>query len=65
MQNIFDFRNEVIDEYSKYSRSFIEINAKDIKETVDTEYEAGKYWLATHSKIRLLPHPRSCTLRLR
>lgn len=46
MQNIFDFRNEVIDEYSKYSRSFIEINAKDIKETVDAEYEAGKYWPA-------------------
>ena len=43
-QNIFDFRNEIIDEYSKYSRSFIEINAEDIKDAVDKEYKAGKYW---------------------
>ena len=44
MKNVFDFRNELIDEYSSFSRSFTKISALDISELVQTQYDAGRYW---------------------
>ena len=46
MQNIFDFRNDIIEEYKKYSRSFVKIKSEDIKKFVDNEYLKGRYWPA-------------------
>ncbi|TDQ38961.1 DEAD/DEAH box helicase [Thiopseudomonas denitrificans] len=44
MENVFDFRNELISEYSAFSRSFAKIAAADIKQLVEAEYVNGRYW---------------------
>lgn len=44
-QDVFSYRNAVIDEYSRFSRSFTKIKAADIKSKVDAEYDANcRYW---------------------
>ncbi|MFP8968487.1 DEAD/DEAH box helicase [Pokkaliibacter sp. CJK22405] len=44
MENVFKFRDELIDEYSSFSRSFVSIGAIDIKNLVEKEYIDGRYW---------------------
>jgi superfamily II DNA/RNA helicase len=44
MQNVFRFRDDLIGAYSSFSRSFIQINAQDIYEEIEKEYQAGRYW---------------------
>lgn len=44
MENVFNFRDELIAEYSSFSRSFVSIAANDIKEYVEREYQNGRYW---------------------
>jgi len=44
VQDVFDFRNRLIDEYSAFSRSFSKIAAADLAAKVDDEYERGRYW---------------------
>ena len=44
MQNVFSFRDKIIDEYSIFSRSFSKISAKDIYDEVERQYNAGRYW---------------------
>ena len=44
MQNVFSFRDKIIDEYSIFSRSFSKISATDILEEVEKQYNAGRYW---------------------
>jgi hypothetical protein len=44
MKNVFDFRDSVIGDYSRFSRSFTRISAPDIKRRVDAAYEKGRYW---------------------
>ncbi len=44
MQNVFAFRDKIIDEYSVFSRSFSKISAHDITEEVEKQYNAGRYW---------------------
>jgi len=44
MQNVFRFRNDLIDQYSSFSRSFTRIAATDIQNHVEAEYKAGRYW---------------------
>ena len=39
MQDVFNYRDEVIKEYQSFSRSFTNISAPDIKAVVDAEYE--------------------------
>ena len=43
MQDVFDFRNCLIDEYSAFSRSFSKIAAPDLLQKVEDEYERGRY----------------------
>lgn len=43
-QNVFGYRDAVIDEYRSFSRSFTKFQAQDIKKVVDAEYENGRYW---------------------
>ena len=43
-QNVFSYRDAVIDEYNRFSRSFTKISADDIKRVVDAEYANGRYW---------------------
>ena len=44
MQNVFSFRDKIIEEYSIFSRSFSKISAPDIVEEVEKLYSAGRYW---------------------
>lgn len=44
MKSVFKFRDSVIDQYRSFSRSFTKIQAQDILQTVETEYEKERYW---------------------
>ncbi len=44
MDNVFDFRDQLVEEYSLFSRSFTRIAAADIQKEVDRQYAAGRYW---------------------
>jgi Lhr-like helicase len=44
MDNVFDFRNRLISEYSAFSRSFSKVSAADILAKVEDEYGLGRYW---------------------
>ena len=44
--DVFDFRNELIEEYARFSRSFARIRSDDISREVDTAYDAGRFWPA-------------------
>lgn len=44
MQNVFSFRDNMIEEYSLFSRSFSKITAHDLSSTVEAQYAAGRYW---------------------
>lgn len=44
MDNVFDFRNRLINEYSSFSRSFSKVCAQDILSRVEQEYDRGRYW---------------------
>lgn len=44
--DVFAFRDELVAEYSKFSRSFTRIRAEDIARAVDDAYAAGRFWPA-------------------
>lgn len=44
MNNVFDFRDQLINEYSSFSRSFSRISAPDIRDEVERQYADGRYW---------------------
>ncbi|MXW11080.1 MAG: DEAD/DEAH box helicase [Gammaproteobacteria bacterium] len=44
--DVFAFRDELVAEYSRFSRSFTRIRAPDISRTVDAAYAAGRFWPA-------------------
>ena len=46
MMDVFEFRNEIIDDYKSFTRSFTRIRAKDIKRAVDEAYADDLFWPA-------------------
>ena len=44
--DVFAFRNELVAEYERFSRSFTRIRADDITRVVDDSYAAGRFWPA-------------------
>jgi len=44
--DVFAFRDELIAEYARFSRSFTRIRAEDISQEVDAAYQAGRFWPA-------------------
>ncbi|MDE2659005.1 MAG: DEAD/DEAH box helicase, partial [Acidobacteriota bacterium] len=44
--DVFAFRDELVAEYSRFSRSFTRIRAADISRAVDGAYAAGRFWPA-------------------
>ena len=44
MQDIFQLREKLIEEYRSFSRSFTHIGAEDIRQAVDAEYARQRYW---------------------
>ena len=44
--DVFAFREELVSEYERFSRSFAIIRAEDIREAVDKAYAGGRFWPA-------------------
>lgn len=44
MDNVFSFRDRLIEDYSTFSRSFSRIAAEDIRREVERQYAEGRYW---------------------
>lgn len=44
MENVFQFRDNLISEYSLFSRSFVKVSASDIKKLIEEEYKNSRYW---------------------
>ena len=44
MDNVFQFRDQLIERYSSFSRSFVRIAAPDILAEVERQYAQGRYW---------------------
>ena len=44
MDNVFQFRNQLIERYGSFSRSFVRIAAPDIQAEVEHQYAQGRYW---------------------
>ncbi|QDS15201.1 DEAD/DEAH box helicase [Xanthomonas arboricola] len=44
MDNVFHFRDQLIDRYGSFSRSFVHIAAPDIQAEVERQYAKGRYW---------------------
>ena len=54
MKDIFEFRDNLIESFSKFSRSFTRVSAPDIKEVLDAEYGNGRFW--PEPLIQVNPH---------
>jgi hypothetical protein len=44
--DVFEFRDRLVSEYERFTRSFVRIRAPDIKSYVEAEYAAGRFWPA-------------------
>ena len=44
--NVFEFRNHLIADYQRFSRSFTKIRADDIQAFVKGEYRDERFWPA-------------------
>ncbi len=45
MDNVFQFRDQLIKQYSRFSRSFTRIAAQDIRDEVERQYQNGRQYL--------------------
>jgi hypothetical protein len=54
MQNVFAFRDKLIEEYRAFSRSFTRIAASDIRNGVEDQYSKNRYW--PEPLIQINPH---------
>ena len=62
MDDVFQFRDKLIKEYERFSRSFVQIAAPDIRNKVEEEYANGRYW--PEPLVQINPHyQRSGTIR--
>lgn len=44
--DVFEFRNRLIEDYARFSRSFTQIHAEDIRDAVEAAYRSGRFWPA-------------------
>jgi len=44
VDDVFQFRKQLVDRYSNFSRSFVRIAAPDIEREVERQYQDGRYW---------------------
>ena len=44
--DVFTFRDRLVAEYQRFTRSFVTIRASDIRAHVDGEYDAERFWPA-------------------
>lgn len=52
--DVFTFREALVAEYERFSRSFTTIRTKDINQAIDEVYAGGRFW--PESLIRLNPN---------
>lgn len=52
--DVFELRNDIIEEYERFSRSFTEIKAPDILSKIDEAYKEEKFW--PEPLIQINPH---------
>ena len=57
MEDVVAFRDELVAEYSRFSRTFTRIRAEDISRAVEAAYAAGRFWPAP--LIQLNPELRA------
>ncbi len=62
--NAFTFRDQLVQNYERFSRSFVRIAAPDISQAVDSEYEKDRYWPEPLIQINPNYKPASTTLEL-
>ena len=55
--NAFDFRDQIIANYERFSRSFARVAAGDVSAKVNEEYDRGRYW--PEPLIQINPNYRS------
>jgi len=44
--DVFEFRDRLIEDYERFSRSFTQIRAEDIRDAVEAAYRGGRFWPA-------------------
>ncbi len=44
--DVFEFQDKLVGEYERFTRSFISIKARDLRDHVDAEYGGGRFWPA-------------------
>jgi len=54
MKDVFELRNNLINDFSVFSRSFTKVAASDIENKLDEEYANGRYW--PEPLIQINPH---------
>lgn len=42
MDDVFQFRSQLVERYSNFSRSFVHIAATDIQQEVEKQYQDGR-----------------------
>ena len=42
--DVFEFRDKLVTEYERFTRSFVRIRAEDIRAHVDQECADGRFW---------------------
>jgi hypothetical protein len=62
--NAFTFRDQTVQSYERFSRSFVRIAAPDISQVVDEEYGRGRYWPEPLIQINPNYKPGSSVLEL-
>jgi hypothetical protein len=62
--NVFNFRDQIIQNYEQFSRSFVKIAGSDISKLVNSEYENGRYWPEPLIQINPNYKPGSSVLEL-
>lgn len=64
LMNAFTFRDQIVQSYERFSRSFLKIAAADISKVLDSEYENGRYWPEPLIQINPNYKPASTVLEL-
>lgn len=44
--DVFEFRDRLIEDYERFSRSFTQIRAEDVRDAVEVAYRGGRFWPA-------------------
>ena len=44
MDDVFQFRSQLVERYSNFSRSFVRIAATDLQQEAERQYQDGRYW---------------------